>query len=151
MHELVEAVKAWPVIVQGALGSALFWLVLLFGQRAAHATARRYSHISKNARMSWLINEQTKCLASIAKPPEAFATFAIILLYRSSRHVLKALMWLVLGLLASTLSSWLGCIGFVGCLYYLFKAYEVVAPLDSEAHNEARLVELNAEYKKLDV
>jgi hypothetical protein len=34
--EIVNKILEWPVIVQGALGSLLFWLVLTLGQRIIH-------------------------------------------------------------------------------------------------------------------
>ena len=150
MEDLLVVIKAWPIIVQGALGSALFSLIVFVGQRLARWAASRWSHTSKQARKTWLINEQAKCLATMAPTHEGFSTFATILLYRASRHLFKALMWVVLGLLAGLFLSWLGVIGYLGGLYYLFKTYEVVSPMDVNVHNQARLEELRAELQRLE-
>ena len=149
MEELVAVIKAWPVIVQGALGSALFWLILLAGQRAAGSISKKYSKVSKRTRTDWLINEKAKCFAKMSKSHTEFSTFATIMLYRASRHLVKALMWLALGLLAESVVVQLGIIGFMGCIYYLFKAYAVVAPVNDESYNEDRLREIDAELKRL--
>ena len=37
--EIINAITEWPVIIQGALGSALFWLIIETGQR----TTRKFS------------------------------------------------------------------------------------------------------------
>ena len=150
MQELSDAIKAWPVIVQGALGSALFWIVLLTGQKLAMYAAGRYSHISKKARIAWLINEQAKCLASLTNSHEEFATYAVIILYRTSRHVIKAIMWLVLGLISQSFLTELGVIGFIGTLYYLFKAYGVVAPINQDQYTQERLDQINVERERLE-
>jgi hypothetical protein len=149
MQELIAAVKAWPIIIQGALGSALFWLVLLLGQKGVQALARKYSHMSKKARISWLISEKARCLASMSEDHDSFATYATVMLYRASRHLLRALMWLVLGLTATTMFSWLGIVGYVGCLYYLFKSYEIVAPADISRDSAERLTQVEIELDKL--
>lgn len=150
MQELIDAVKAWPVIVQGALGSALFWLVLLIGQSLTTRITRNYSNHSKQARLSWLISEQAKCLAKASASHVEFAAFGTILIYRSSRHLLKAFMWLAMGLVFQSLFLPAGTIGFLGCLYYLFKAAEIVAPLDEEKHSVAELAKIAEEIKKLE-
>jgi small-conductance mechanosensitive channel len=149
MEDLIEAVKAWPVIVQGALGSGLFWLILFIGQKFATSVAGKYSNASKKARLSWLVSEQAKCFANMAKSHEESARFATIILYRASRHVIRAVMWIALGLISSSIISALETIGFIGALYYLFKAYEIVAPIDDEQYNEERLKQLTEERERL--
>ncbi|WP_024594258.1 MULTISPECIES: hypothetical protein [unclassified Pseudoalteromonas] len=60
MSELMDAVMKWPIIVQGALGSGLFWIILLLGQKIVDKASDAYSHKSKKARISWLISSQFK-------------------------------------------------------------------------------------------
>ena len=149
MQELIDAVRAWPVIIQGALGSALFWLVLLIGQALTGRIAKGYSSHSKQARLSWLISEHAKCMANEATSDTEFSAFALILLYRSTRHLLKALMWLSMGLVFQSLFLPAGTVGFLGCLYYLFKAAEIVAPLDDEKHSAEQLAKISKEIMEL--
>ena len=47
MTESINLVKAWPVIIQGALGSALFWILLVVAQRAFNFTSEYFSKRSK--------------------------------------------------------------------------------------------------------
>lgn len=149
MQELIDAVKAWPVIVQGALGSALFWLVLLIGQSLTTMISAGYSNHSKQARLSWLISEQAKCRAMTSSSDAEFAAFATILVYRASRQLLKSFMWLAMGLVFQSLFMPAGTIGFLGCLYYLFKAAEVVAPLGEEKDPSAELAKIVKEIAEL--
>lgn len=72
-----------------------------------------------------------------------------MLIYRSSRDLYKGLMWLALGLSIQSLFDVSGIIGFAGCIYYLLKAYSVVAPVDQTEDWEQRLEEINNELSKL--
>ncbi|GAW97997.1 hypothetical protein MTCD1_03655 [Colwellia marinimaniae] len=36
VSDIVNAVLEWPLIIQGALGSGLFWLLLLLGQKITY-------------------------------------------------------------------------------------------------------------------
>lgn len=146
MQELIEAIKAWPVIVQGALGSALFWLVLLIGQKATVAATEAYSRHSKDLRISWLTTAMIKYQGAIENRTDN----AVMLLYRSARHLYKGIMWLALGLSIQSLLDVSGIIGFAGCIYYLLKAYAVVAPMDRSEDWEKRLQEINKELSELE-
>lgn len=145
MQELIEAIKAWPVIVQGALGSALFWLVLLIGQKATVAATEAYSRHSKASRISWLTTAGIKYQGAI----ENNTDYAIGLIYRSARDLYKGIMWLALGLSIQSLFDVSGIIGYAGCVYYLLKAYSVVAPLDTTENLKEKLQEINNELSKL--
>lgn len=149
MQELIDAIKAWPIIIQGALGSALFWLILLCGQYITTRISLSYSLHSKITRRNWLIGERAKCMANISKTNSEFSVYAIILMYRAARHLYKALMWLAMGLVFQSLFLPAEVVGFLGCLYYLFKVAEVLGPIDDEKHSAAALAEIDQELDEL--
>ena len=66
-----------------------------------------------------------------------------MLWYRASREVIKALMWLTLGLFFTNIVGVWGAIGYLGCLYYLFFAFHVVRPISG------RTDELDQEIEKV--
>lgn len=148
MQELIEAVKAWPVIIQGTLGSALFWLLLLIGQYATTKISSLYSHHSKMGRKSWLVSAQLKYLGASTDNEMEIVRCVATLVYRSLRFLFKALMWLVMGLIFQQFFTLASVIGFCGCLYYLFKAYEIVSPIRYEEDAALKLAEINAEIEK---
>lgn len=76
----------------------MFWIILLIGQNLTNAIAKKYSHHSHEARISWLTNEHAKLLAATSNTNEEFATYAVILLYRASRRLFSALLWMAVGL-----------------------------------------------------
>lgn len=132
MDKLILVVKDWPVIVQGVIGSALFWLILLIGQHFSNFVSASYSRHSKQARLSWLTNRKAQLMGDASRSDAEFATYALILLYRASRHLFKGLMWLAMGLVFQSVFMPAGIIGFIGCLYYLLKGSEIVGPILSE-------------------
>lgn len=128
MVELVNAIKEWPTIIQGALGSALFWLFLLLAQKAFHSIVQYMSKRSKGKRISWLVSRECKHSA-FGNPSDAAAAFATsALIYRSLQHVYKALMWLGLGIVLSYFYQLTIVVGGIGFIYFLFKAYDEVSP-----------------------
>lgn len=153
LQRFVTAVQDWPVLVQGALGSGLFWLVLLVAQRT---TAFLSSHIalqSKHRRQADLKNQLLRfhaLKASAGADSAAVAGFASVLLYRTARPVIKALMWLTLGLVFQSVLGVLGVVGFVGCLYYLLTAFNIVRPLVFDGDIDQKIAELEQKLAELD-
>lgn len=152
MSELIDEVMRWPIIFQGALGSGLFWIVLLIGQKAVDKVSSTYSHKSIAARKSWLVSEQFRhALGCSNLSHDEKAHFFSVLIYRSARHLYRSLMWFVLGFIANSFLNPLGVVGFVGSLFYLFKAYEIVSPnMNGPEESEKRLFEITEELKDLE-
>ncbi|EPM7909854.1 MULTISPECIES: hypothetical protein [Vibrio] len=149
MDSLIDAVKDWPVILQGALGSALFWLILLLMNKLFVFLSEKYSRYSKNSRLYWLVSEQFKFHGYLCEDIHEKNYWVSALIYRSFRCLIKALMWLSMGLICQSFFSPLGVIGFVGALFYLFRAYDLVAPIGKEATKE-RLEEIEREIEEIE-
>jgi len=133
LSELIEIVKEWPVIVQGALGSALFWLILLLAQKVFDLSSIYFSGYSKEQRISWLVSRDAKHEAfggTIDSSQAAYATSTLI--YRSLRPVYRGFLWLGLGLVISPFIELGLTIGGIGLIYFFLKAYEVVSPISSD-------------------
>jgi len=146
--ELQQAIQQWPVIIQGALGSALFALIMYLGQKLFAHVNHFISSVSNNSRISELTTEKLK-LGMLTFRGEKSAIFAAPLVYRMSRKLLKALIWLVLGLIFGNFSNLLSVVGFLGSLYYLIIALNVVSPYETSEDSEERLQKINDELKKL--
>lgn len=149
LNELLIMFKEWPIIVQGALGSGLFWLTLRIGQLSYSQSLKLWSLHSKKSRRSWLISQINKYEGGLSKSYEQATYKASILVYRSLRHLYRAIMWLVLGFAANLIIFPLGIVGFIGALHYLFKAYEGVSPIDTKENVEEILKNMNEELEEL--
>lgn len=136
MDSLLVKIKDWPVIIQGALGSALFYIVIIAGQKTTAFISTRITNASKSRKVAQLKNELVRlhALASSGKDEGAF--FVSMLLLRASRYLIKALLWLTLGFIFSSFLEVLGVVGFLGCFYYLFSTLEVVKPISYKDKGE---------------
>jgi hypothetical protein len=130
--DYINIITEWPVIIQGALGSGLFWIILLVGNKGIEYSSLLYSKHSINSRYTWLTNRAGIIELRLTNPLDEQSYLTSILLYRASRFLFKALMWLVLGLALQLFLSQLAIIGYLGCLYYLISGYNVVGGTDGE-------------------
>lgn len=149
MDSLINTIKDWPVIVQGALGSGLFWLILLAGNKLQSALSEKYSALSTKSRINWLRNEKCKHGAVLSKDLSEKNFWTTVLIYRASRHVIRALMWLSMGLIFQSFFMLIGIVGFIGAFHYLFKAYDVVSPVYKDSFTVDSLKEIQEELAKL--
>lgn len=158
MKELIDAIQAWPVIVQGALGSALFYFIMQGCQSLIKWISQKYSYHSKKARLDWLINQKQKYKgilseANIGSTPNENNINIIYtvtaLNYRAARYFYKSIMWLVMGLIFQDLLFLGDIIGFMGSFYYLLKAYEVISPIERKERDNAKAIleKINNEIK----
>lgn len=151
MEKLIAAIQDWPVLVQGAIGSALFWLVLLIGQRITRYLSGRAQAHSKDKQKARLLNEIIRfdALRTGMDIVEG-ARFASVLWYRASRHLISGLIWMTLGLLLGSVFEVFGLVGFIGCLYYLFGALDIVKPLSYDGDLDQKLEELRKQLAELE-
>jgi hypothetical protein len=149
IERLLTSISDWPVIVQGALGSALFAAVLFLGQKATGSLSSRYSAVSRERRRNFLLEQRLKYSYKLAKDMPTRAAIFSGLLYRASKNALRAAVWLTLGLIFSTFLPVLGLVGFLGALYYLFAALNTVTPVPEVDDIAERLKELTVESKTL--
>ncbi len=149
MEKLIAAIQDWPILIQGAIGSALFWVLLALGQKLMTFLSAKFSSLSKRRKKSELYTQLLRFRALTTSPHDLGGHYASILLYRASRSVVKALIWLAFGLIFYSVINALGIVGFIGCLYYLFAAYNVVRPLDYDGNITEKIKEIEQQLEKI--
>jgi len=149
MEEFIEAIKAWPVIVQGALGSAAFWLLLNLGQWLTERTSKSTSSFLHKTKKSALINERMR-LGALKAQGRDKALFASFLVYRMSRPLIIALIWLVLGQIFNSVIGVFSIIGYLGAIYYLFVALGIVKAVNYDGDIDARIKDIKDELNKIE-
>ena len=148
MEKVIAAIQDWPVLMQAAIGSGLFWLLLVVGQWLTTSLSTQFSNLSKQRRKSVLLTEIIKLRALKTSLDEVLGgSYASILWYRASRRVVMGLIWLTLGLIFGSIVDVLGIVGFIGCLYYLFSALNVVGTVSFEGDIDEKIKEME---KKLE-
>ncbi|WP_367989531.1 hypothetical protein AB2S62_20070 [Vibrio sp. NTOU-M3] len=137
MNEMIDILKEWPTLIQGAIGSAIFWLFLLVAQKLVSSGSKILSTKSREQRESWLISRAAKLRAFSGTQDKAGAQFALSSLkYRALRPVYKGFTWLSLGLAAYPLFELGLTVGALGAVYFFLKAYEVVSPIQSDDNGQ---------------
>lgn len=150
IKELLTAIQDWPALVQGVLGSAIFSLIVLVGQKVAGYVSKKIREHSKERQKIYLFNEIIRYRAvRDGHEFETWAPYASVLWFRASRHVISGLIWLTLGLIFEAISAIFGLIGFLGCLYYLFAAASIVKPIEFKGDIDTKIAELETELGKL--
>ena len=150
LEKLYTAITDLPVIIQGALGSALFAGTVYFGQKVFAAAQGRLSELSRSRRRSYLLEQQIKYNVLAANGVPERGALVSLLLYRASRSLFKALIWLTTGLIFGSVDSLLGVVGYFGCIYYLLLGLSAVTGPETVENKKAKLEEIRAELAKLD-
>jgi hypothetical protein len=148
---LLAAITDLPVIIQGALGSALFALVMYFGQRVAARLQEQWSSHSRSRRHTYLIEQKVKLGIFVAQDNAEMVACISLLAYRALRAVVKAMIWLVLGLLGGSFMTVLGAAGFLGAACYLFSALATLSPPKKQGDDyKAKWERANEELKRFE-
>lgn len=142
MQDFLNAIKEWPVIVQGALGSALFWGVSFVTQLAIEKGQKSTSAFTKKSKRRALRNERLRLSALKAKSESSKANYATYLIYTMSRPLITGLIWMVLGNIFATFMGVFSTIGYVGAFYYFLSALNIIKPIKYEGDIDDRLEEI---------
>ncbi|WIG82412.1 hypothetical protein KFZ68_06995 [Photobacterium damselae] len=148
MSELLEIIKQWPVIIQGALGSAVFAFTLSLAQRIFTMMNHRISSLSVKTQINELQTEKLKICMDLAKGRDK-ALFSAPMLYRMSRPFLRGLIWLVMGLMLGNVSFVLAIVGYFGSIYYFVNALNIVSPYDFDGNHSQKLEEIDTKINEL--
>ena len=135
MDQLIRAASDWPVIFQGALGSALFWAFLkLMGWLVASVTK--------------LLSEYSSAAATEKKRAELIfhknirgqdAVGYLHAIYRALGYLFTAMAWVVGGITIGNYFNVFYIIGLFGALIYLFRGMAwIVPPVEIDATDAAR-------------
>jgi hypothetical protein len=116
--DVVKTVTDWPVIVQGALGSALFWAILELGQLSIRKLAERVNHDKKTA--NWF------ALAAHEASGDSGARARFICLYGAMHYLLKGFVITVLSWAVSPLLDIFAAVGYLISAYFFFRALAFV-------------------------
>lgn len=153
VSELINSILTWPLIVQGALGSGLFWLVLLVGQKLTTLSGQIISRRSVDNEINYLKNLRDKYIGLKAhhnKNIQVANYIATGFIYKSLRSLFKGLIWLALGLIFGSIIPVLGVVGFIGCLYHMFKGLAMVQEVDKSIPPAERIKEIDERLEQLE-
>lgn len=116
--DILKTVTDWPVIVQGALGSALFWAILEIGQRSLRKFAERVGDDKKTA--NWFALAAHETLGEVGAQARFFC------LYGAVHYIVKGLIITVLSCAVLPLLHIFAVVGYLIAAYFFFRALAFV-------------------------
>jgi hypothetical protein len=153
MDKLITAITDWPALAQGVVGAAIFTVLVLLGTKTYNLCSYYVGKVSKGNRLYRAKNEYIRCVAVKAGESQDLATsgiYAAILWYRASRQLIKAFIWMTLGLISGSIPVF-SAVGFLGCLFYLLNAFQVVRPFaGSHADLDTKITDLKRQIAELE-
>ncbi|MBV4493094.1 hypothetical protein [Pseudomonas oryzicola] len=149
MEKLIASIQDFPVIVQGAMGSALFALLTYMGQRIAAYCFDSFRANSKKTRIRQLKEQLVRLRALRAEDDAEKAYYTSLLWLRASRHIVKALIWITFGLAFESVAGTFSAVGYIGAFYYLFLALNIVKPIGYDGDIDKKIKEIRAEIEGL--
>jgi hypothetical protein len=116
--EIIKTVTDWPVIVQGALGSALFWAVLEIGQRAVKRASARLGKDLETA--NWFAMAAHDGTGSLRANAQFFCVYGAL------HYILKGFVVTALSLVVSPWIDVFATVGYLISAYFFFRALAFV-------------------------
>jgi hypothetical protein len=150
MKTLIDEILKWPVIVQGALGSALFSAILAVCAWSARTIATSFRGFSRVKRLDMLRNEALRYEGLASNNPATSALTLVLLVYTAIRELVKALSVISLGFIFGSIVPILETVGFVMALYYLILAADAVRDTTRDVDPRERAKELEKLIAKLE-
>lgn len=114
-----------PIIVQGALGSFLFWVVFTVVKKASEYLWEAIGNFNKSWKEEALEFEQLQSQYMIGSG-EAKINFILIAIYGAFNRVLQGLIYLCLGLVVNSLVFPFGIIGYIFAIIFLVRALQAI-------------------------
>ncbi|TMX38872.1 hypothetical protein DA096_09200 [Vibrio rotiferianus] len=151
---MLKEILELPAIVQGALGSALFAIVLWLLKLGSSFLIDRVSFLDNKMKVHKINTQLVRCKALQHGEPET-VTFALVgLIYLALANILKAVICLIVGYGLSSYILIFSDISLVFALYFVFQALACVSD-EAEGDNyqekiedlEGQLSELTSEKK----
>ena len=149
MEDLYKAITEYPVIVQGALGSALFALLFYLSQQLFIISNNFLDNFFKSNKKTSLLRLHLKYTGLKAYKANNLLksnTIQTGLIYNSLRKVISGIIWILFGLIISPFEL----IGYIGGLYFTFSALYTVQSIDTKVDVNQKLEEIEKELKEIE-
>jgi hypothetical protein len=116
--DIIKTITDWPVIVQGALGSALFWVILELGQRLANQVNSRLSKDQLAANIFALVAHEAK--------GDSAQKARFMCIYAAIHYFAKAAIVTMLSIALGQVFGIFATVGYLIAVFFLFRALAFV-------------------------
>jgi hypothetical protein len=119
---LLHEILSFPPIIQGVIGSAIFWVLLFLGQKLYNSIVNRAKRTSQNLSNQRVVADVMLEIVMVGKEPAKTSAAGVWCLLHSLKQVIKAAIFLVMGIALSIYSNIFLAVGAFGSLVFLFSA-----------------------------
>ena len=128
--EIVKQILSWPTIVQGALGSGLFWLIIVVGEYVTKLFKNKFGEHKKD------MNHRDSIINDVLENKDivGMKLYLISAIYASMHYIIKAFIFVLIGNYLNDFIPIFGFIGYLGGFIYLLLALNHVPDIDSYAN-----------------
>lgn len=120
---MIDKIFDLPVIIQGALGSFLFWLAYVVSQRAINSASNLIGNYSKSINKENALFEMSHLLQDVIPVDSAVGNKMHLLSIQAALYkFIKGVIFLTFGLISSEFIGLVSVIGYVIAVYYFFRA-----------------------------
>lgn len=148
--QLLKTFLEWPPIFQSAMGSALFWFILVISKKLVDFVPKRLLVFSNKYRLSYLQSEHLR-YNGIALDDKSTASYCFILLiYGAIYNIIKAFLFVCVGIFLSYLISPVFIyVTLIFVTYYLIKAFYKVKSIKPQSDIEQIIKEIKTEMEEI--
>ena len=125
--EFIKEILEWPAIIQGILGSFLFWAIFKLGDKIIAVTSKKFqedkelgSYWGRSARDSFYKDEK-----NITHKDLSFYAF-FICLYSAFHYFLKFALAIFISSIINDFIPIFGYVGYIIAFYFIFRAISYV-------------------------
>jgi hypothetical protein len=153
--EFIDKILDLPVIVQGALGSFLFWLVFIIVQKAFSLLFNFIGNHNKSFQKENILFEQMLLIQSILPVDDLKGIRAVLGSISSGFYkFIKGFIFLCFGFITSEIVGQFAIIPYCFALYYFFRAlkactFETFSNGQTKEEKQKAFDELKSEFDKL--
>ncbi len=128
MQSLIDQILQWPAIIQGVIGSAIFWLLQMLFVSIGKFVLRQFSQYNSTLAREILFREyiyrKYYSRNGLINITEGF----IITFDQIFQYLIRGLIFIVFALLISGVSQFALGVSLVAALYYLFRSLLWISP-----------------------
>jgi len=125
MDAILNFINHSHVVIQGAMGSAIFWLILIIGQHLFNVIGAKLSFVNAKYKEETLYREYMQIKLSRGEQRHEIISMCT---YQALSYLLRGFVFLGLGFIMSDLIPLSHSIGGLGFLFYLFRSLGWLKP-----------------------
>jgi len=147
--ELIDKILEWPVIIQGILGSFLFWVIFTIGQKIINLSTKK---IKDENKLGQYFGKQAR--DNFYEDQYEFSNYNFfICLYGALHYFLKFSLFVFLSMIIKDFVPVFSYVGYLIALYFIFRALTYVTHFkvfEAEDNKNGRKHPIDEKIKKLD-